>query len=52
MTTLNRTIENTTWECGRFLATKSNVVVEGQVCSYDVGDAPQRLAQAILSHIP
>jgi uncharacterized protein YceK len=52
VTTLDRTIENTTWVCGRFLAAKSNIVVEGQVCSYNNGDAPQRLAQAILSNIP
>lgn len=50
--TLDRTIENTTWVCGHFLAAKSNIVVEGQICSYNNGDAPQRLAQAILANIP
>jgi hypothetical protein len=52
VSTQKRTTQGSSWGCTRYAAHKSNIVVEGQLCSYDIADRPQRLAHAILANIP
>jgi hypothetical protein len=40
------------WACARYMAAKSNIVVDGLLCSYDLADRPLQIAKAILGRIP
>jgi hypothetical protein len=53
MTTLPRHVEGTKfWDCSRVMASKANVVVDNQICGYDLGDKPATITKAILDKIP
>jgi hypothetical protein len=52
VSTQTRTAQGSRWACARYVSSKSNIVVEGQLCSYDIADRPQQLAHAILANIP
>jgi eukaryotic-like serine/threonine-protein kinase len=47
-----RTAQGSRWACARYVSSQSNIVVEGQLCSYDIADRPQQIAHAILANIP
>jgi PknH-like extracellular domain len=53
MITLPRHVEGTKfWDCSRVTASKANIVVDNQICGYDLGDRPATITKAILAKIP
>lgn len=53
MITLPRHVEGAKfWDCSRVMASKANIVVDNQICGYDLGDKPATVTKAILAKIP
>ncbi|WP_083667293.1 sensor domain-containing protein [Mycobacterium sp. SP-6446] len=51
--TLPRHVEGTKfWDCARVMASKANIVIDNQVCAYELGDKPTTITKAILAKIP
>ncbi|EHB46446.1 sensor domain-containing protein [Mycolicibacterium vinylchloridicum] len=50
-TMVRRPDDSKRWACARFMAAKSNAVVDGLMCSYDIADRPGQIANAILAKI-
>lgn len=50
-TMVRRPDDSKRWACARFMAAKSNAVVDGLMCSYDIADRPVQITDAILAKI-
>lgn len=50
-TMVRRPDDSKRWACARFMAAKSNALVDGLMCSYDIGDRPVQITNAILAKI-
>lgn len=50
-TMVRRPDDSKRWACSRFMAAKSNAVVDGLMCSYDIADRPVQITNAILAKI-
>lgn len=50
-TMVRRPDDSKRWACARFMAAKSNALVDGLMCSYDIADRPVQITNAILAKI-
>ncbi|WP_445168195.1 sensor domain-containing protein [Mycolicibacterium sp. Dal123E01] len=50
-TLVRRPDDSQRWACSRFMAAKSNAVIDGLLCSYDLAERTVQIAKAILAKI-